>query len=211
MATFNKENKITLKELAPSLAELINSKASQRDLSAHINNADMHVTPAERTKWNSALNDAKAYTNAELEKALGPIKQSIGDSGTSLTTLLNSKLDKSTFDSFRGTLARVATSGSYNDLVDQPSGLSYSDTANKALKAERATLADDALHAKLADEATHALNADDAKRVNGIRVLVAADFPTNPQNNKELFFHTGQRMWYCYCNNGWQMTGSALR
>ena len=31
------------------------------------------------------------------------------------------------------------------------------------------------------------------------------------KNNKELFFHTGEKMWYCYCNNAWQMTGSAIR
>jgi len=34
MATFNKENMITLKELAPSLVEIITSKAAQKDLTA---------------------------------------------------------------------------------------------------------------------------------------------------------------------------------
>ena len=58
MATFNKENMITLKELAPSLVEIITRKAAQKDLTAHINNQDMHITPSERTKWNASLDDS---------------------------------------------------------------------------------------------------------------------------------------------------------
>ena len=121
MATFNKENMITLKELAPSLVEIITSKAAQKDLTAHINNQDMHITPSERTKWNASLDDSKSYTDSKLADVLGPIKDQIGGDLNNLTTLLAKKLDKTTFDSFRGTLARVATSGSYNDLKDQPS------------------------------------------------------------------------------------------
>lgn len=209
--TFNEENKITIAELAPSLVDLINSKAAAVDLTTHVNDGDRHISPAERTKWNKALDDAKSYTDSELAKALGPIKDMISGTDTSLSTLLNAKLDKSTFDTFRTGLAAVATSGSYNDLKDQPSALSYSDTANKALKAERAGYADEAGHAKTADEATHAVSADSAIRINGIRITISNEYPTNPQNNKEFFYHTGLRMLYVYTNNGWQMTGSALR
>ena len=135
----------------------------------------------------------------------------ISGTDTSLTTLLNSKLDKAVFDNFRTGLAAVATSGSYNDLKDQPSALSYSDTANKALRADRAGYSDEAGHAKTADEATHAATADSAIRINGIRITIGTEYPTSPQNNKEFFYHTAQRMLYIYTDNGWQMTGAALR
>lgn len=211
MGTFNEENKITIAELAPSLVDLLNAKALKVDLTAHVNDADRHITPAERTKWNKALDDAKSYTDSELSKALGPIRDMISGTDTSLSTLLNAKLDKSVFDNFRTGLAAVATSGSYNDLRDQPSALSYSDTANKALRAERAGYSDEAGHSKTADEATHAATADSAIRINGIRITIGGEYPMSPQNNKELFYHTAQRMLYIYTDNGWQMTGAALR
>jgi len=47
--------------------------------------------------------------------------------------------------------------------------------------------------------------------INGIRLTIANDYPSNPQNNKEFFYHTAQRMLYVYTNDGWQMTGAALR
>lgn len=211
MGTFNEENKITIAELAPSLVDLLNAKALAVDLTSHVNDADRHITPAERVKWNKTLDDAKSYTDSELSKALGPIRDMISGTDTSLTTLLNSKLDKAVFDNFRTGLAAVATSGSYNDLKDQPSALSYSDTANKALRADRAGYSDEAGHAKTADEATHAATADSAIRINGIRITIGTEYPTSPQNNKEFFYHTVQRMLYIYTDNGWQMTGAALR
>ncbi len=211
MGTFNEENKITIAELAPSLVDLLNAKALAVDLTSHVNDADRHITPAERVKWNKTLDDAKSYTDSELSKALGPIRDMISGTDTSLTTLLNSKLDKAVFDNFRTGLAAVATSGSYNDLKDQPSALSYSDTANKALRADRAGYSDEAGHAKTADEATHAATADSAIRINGIRITIGTEYPTSPQNNKEFFYHTTQRMLYVYTDNGWQMTGAALR
>lgn len=211
MGTFNEENKITIAELAPSLVDLLNAKALAVDLTSHVNDADRHITSAERVKWNKTLDDAKSYTDSELSKALGPIRDMISGTDTSLTTLLNSKLDKAVFDNFRTGLAAVATSGSYNDLRDQPSALSYSDTANKALRADRAGYSDEAGHAKTADEATHAATADSAIRINGIRITIGTEYPTSPQNNKEFFYHTAQRMLYIYTDNGWQMTGAALR
>ena len=211
MGTFNEENKITIAELAPSLVDLLNAKALAVDLTSHVNDADRHITPTERVKWNKTLDDAKSYTDSELSKALGPIRDMISGTDTSLTTLLNSKLDKAVFDNFRTGLAAVATSGSYNDLKDQPSALSYSDTANKALRAHRAGYSDEAGHAKTADEATHAATADSAIRINGIRITIGTEYPTSPQNNKEFFYHTAQRMLYIYTDNGWQMTGAALR
>lgn len=211
---FNKENKITIKELAPSLIDLLNKKANRVDLDNHINNSNVHITPTERTKWNDSLNQAKQYTDTQLSKALGPIKDAIGDSQdsqTSLTTLLNQKLDKTTFESFRNTLHRVATSGSYNDLTDKPSGLAYSDTANKALKADSATKADRATNADHATNADRATNANNADRVGDIRITINNAFPSNPTNNKDLCYRWDEKMWYCYCSNGWQMTGAALR
>ena len=55
MGTFNEENKITIAELAPSLVDLLNAKALAVDLTSHVNDADRHITPAERVKWNKIL------------------------------------------------------------------------------------------------------------------------------------------------------------
>lgn len=208
---FNKENKVTIKELAPSLIELLNGKATAKDFASHINNADVHVTPAERSKWNNALNEAKSYTDNKLATALGPLNNTLNQVGGNLTNVINSKLDKATFDAFRGTLHRVATTGSYNDLKDKPSGISYSDTANKALKADTAVTAQMADRAKEADHAKNADNASNADRVGGIRFTIGNTYPANPQNNKDVFYHTGELMLYVYANNAWQMTGAALR
>ena len=49
---FNKENKVTYAELAPSLQEMLNRKVNIDDFNKHISNNDIHITAAERTYWN---------------------------------------------------------------------------------------------------------------------------------------------------------------
>lgn len=208
---FNKENKVTVKELAPSLVELLDSKVSKTEFNAHVNNADLHITPAERAKWNGTLDAAKEYADTRLATAMGPMNETLNQVGGNLTTVINSKMDKSVFEAFKGTLNRVAFTGSYNDLRDQPSGIASSDMANRALKADTATNAVNAEHAREADHAVNADNATNATRVGGIRVTVGPTYPERPENNKDIFYHTGELMLYVYTNNKWQMTGAALR
>lgn len=208
---FNKENKVTIKELAPSLIELLNSKVSKTDFNAHVNNADLHITPADRAKWNSTLDAAKEYADNKLATAMGPLNDSLNQVGGNLTAVINSKVDKSIFDAFKSTLNRVAFTGSYNDLKDLPSGIASSDMANRALRADTATNAINAEHAKEADHTPRADLADNATRVGGIRITVGSAYPDRPENDKDIFYHTGDLMLYVYTNNKWQMTGAALR
>ena len=209
---FNKENKVTTKELAPSLIELLNRKANAVDLNTHINDATRHITAEERKKWNEVQDNAKAYTDTKLGEALGPITNILGNTSGSknLATLLDEKLDKTVFDSFKSTLHRVATSGSYNDLIDKPAGVSYSDTANSALKADTATRADTATKAINADHATRADSAGTADNVKGITFYIQGSYPTGAAEGT-FFFHTGELMFYVWANGKWNMTGAALR
>ena len=208
---FNKENKVTTKELAPSLIELLNRKANADELNTHINDATRHITADERKKWNESQDNAKAYTDTKLREALGPITDIIGNTeGKNLATLLDGKLDKVVFDSFKSTLHRVATSGSYADLNDKPSGVSYSDTSNYALKADTATRADTATKAINADHATRADSAGTADNVKGITFYIQGSYPTGASEGT-FFFHTGELMFYVWANGKWNMTGAALR
>ena len=208
---FNKENKVTTKELAPSLIELLNRKANADELNNHINDATRHITADERKKWNESQDNAKAYTDTKLREALGPITDIIGNTeGKNLATLLDGKLDNVVFDAFKSTLHRVATSGSYNDLNDKPSGVSYSDTSNYALKADTATRADTATKAINADRATRADSAGTADNVKGITFYIQKSYPTGASEGT-FFFHTGELMFYVWANGKWNMTGAALR
>lgn len=208
---FNKENKVTTKELAPSLIELLNRKANADELNTHINDATRHITADERKKWNESQDNAKAYTDTKLREALGPITDIIGNTeGKNLATLLDGKLDKVVFDSFKSTLHRVATSGSYIDLIDKPSAIAYSDTSNSALKADTATRADTATKAINADHATRADSAGTADNVNGITFYIQESYPTGASEGT-FFFHTGELMFYVWANGKWNMTGAALR
>ena len=208
---FNKENKVTTKELAPSLIELLNRKANADELNTHINDATRHITADERKKWNESQDNAKAYTDTKLREALGPITDIIGNTeGKNLATLLDGKLDKVVFDAFKSTLHRVATSGSYIDLIDKPSAISYSDTSNHALKADSATRADTATKAINADHATRADSAGTADNVKGITFYIQGSYPTGAAEGT-FFFHTGELMLYVWANGKWNMTGAALR
>ena len=113
--------------------------------------------------------------------------------------LINRKLDNTTFESFRSTLSQVAFSGSYNDLKDKPSSLSFSDQANYALEAGHATEAD---HAKTADLATN------ANTVNNIRVEVGAEAPSTSTYKTVLWFDTTEQILKCFFNGSWNATKS---
>lgn len=208
---FNKENKVTYKELAPTLQAMLDAKATKTELQSHVTNTNMHITPTERKTWNAMLQAAKDYTDTTLKKQLGPITDSISGTSTNLTSLLNQKVDKSTFETFKTSLATVAHTGSYNDLKNQPSSLSYSDTANRALNADKAKAADKATNATEAEHSKEADHAKDADTIKGIKIFIQNSYPSDVANDKAILYHTGERMLYVYANNKWNMTGAALR
>lgn len=198
-SNFNNENKVSYHELAPSLQAMLDGKANISVINAHVNDNARHITNDERAKWNATLQDANNWAKNYINGLLGDF----GGQGVTLMDVVKSKLDKTEFENFKKTLARIAFTGSYNDLTDKPSGMSYSDTANKALTADKAKLAD---RATTADRAAIADMAEDSKRVGGIRVTISGTAPTNPENNKEIWFNTTNLTVYFYVNNQWRMT-----
>ena len=119
--------------------------------------------------------------------------------------LINRKLDNTTFESFRSTLSQVAFSGSYNDLKDKPSSLSFSDQANYSLEAGHATEAD---HANTADNARVADLATNANTVNNVRVEVGEATPNTSTYRTVLWFDTRDQILKCYFNGSWKATKS---
>ena len=198
---FDKINKVSMAELTPELQELINSKASQEDLNTHRNNTIIHITAQERDTWNSSLNEAKRYADTLLGNIIG----SRPSDTITVIELINRKLDNTTFESFRSTLSQVAFSGSYNDLKDKPSSLSFSDQANYSLEAGHATEAD---HAKAADNAKVADLATNANTVNNVRVEVGEATPNTSTYKTVLWFDTRDQILKCYFNGSWKATKS---
>ena len=198
---FDKINKVSMAELTPELQELINSKASQEDLNTHRNNTIIHITAQERDTWNSSLNEAKRYADTLLGNIIG----SRPSDTITVIELINRKLDNTTFESFRSTLSQVAFSGSYNDLKDKPSSLSFSDQANYSLEAGHATEAD---HAKAADNAKTADLATNANTVNNVRVEVGEATPNTSTYRTVLWFDTRDQILKCYFNGSWKATKS---
>lgn len=198
---FDKINKVSMAELTPELQELINSKASQEDLNTHRNNTIIHITAQERDTWNSSLNEAKRYADTLLGNTIG----SRPSDTITVIELINRKLDNTTFESFRSTLSQVAFSGSYNDLKDKPSSLSFSDQANYSLEAGHATEAD---HAKAADNAKVADLATNANTVNNVRVEVGEATPNTSTYKTVLWFDTRDQILKCYFNGSWKATKS---
>ena len=198
---FDKVNKVSMAELTPELQELINSKASQEDFDTHRNNTTIHITAQERDTWNSSLNEAKRYADALLGNVIGARPSDT----ITVIELINRKLDNTTFESFRSTLSQVAFSGSYNDLKDKPSSLSFSDQANYSLEAGQATEAD---HAKAADNAKVADLATNANTVNNVRVEVGEATPNTSTYRTVLWFDTRDQILKCYFNGSWKATKS---
>lgn len=181
--SFNKINKVSEQELTPELQELIRSKESISNVTLHRENTTVHITANERETWNSALNNANAYTDQLIAAVMG---NGIS-SDSNVTKLLNSKVNNTDFEQFKSTLHAVSFSGSYNDLLDKPSQVSYSQNANHAYSADQATNATTSDSAKNADYAT---NAGNAGTVGGVRITIGTTAPTDPVNNKELWFDT---------------------
>ena len=198
---FDKINKVSMAELTPELQELINSKASQEDLNTHRNNTIIHITAQERDTWHSSLHEAKRYADTLLGNIIG----SRPSDTITVIELINRKLDNTTFESFRSTLSQVAFSGSYNDLKDKPSSLSFSDQANYSLEAGHATEAD---HANVADNARVADLATNANTVNNVRVEVGEATPNTSTYRTVLWFDTRDQILKCYFNGSWKATKS---
>lgn len=201
---FNKENKVTYAELAPSLQDMLNRKVNNDDFNKHISNNDIHITAAERTYWNSVEQNSNNYTDKRFKAIVGNYE----DAGKTIIDLINQRLLTSDFNNWNATLKKIAFTGSYNDLKDLPSAIAYSDTANNANHAANADNATNATHANNADYAT---TAGDSATVGGIRITVGPTAPSDPKDKKEIWFDTNALYVKFWVNNAWQYTGAALR
>lgn len=201
---FNNIDKVSMKELTDELQELINSKAAQVDLDRHTSNNTIHITSAERDKWNAILNQSKDYTDNKIDTIIGSTGGGdIGSTGsTTIIEYINTKLDNTEFESWKKTLHQIAYTGSYNDLKDKPSNISFSDTANNAYhadNADHATKADTATnanHATNADYATNAGHATTADKLSNMELVVG---PNAPSGNG-LWFDTNNSIMKCKYN-----------
>ena len=201
---FNKENKVTYAELAPSLQDMLNRKVNNDDFNKHIYNNDIHITAAERTYWNSVEQNSNNYTDKRFKDIVGNYE----DAGKTIIDLINQRLLTSDFNNWNATLKKIAFTGSYNDLKDLPSAIAYSDTANNANHAANADNATNATHANNADYATIA---GDSATVGGIRITAGPTAPSDPKDKKEIWFDTNELYVKFWVNNAWQYTGAALR
>lgn len=201
---FNKENKVTYAELAPSLQDMLIRKVNNDDFNKHIYNNDIHITAAERTYWNSVEQKSNNYTDKRFKDIVGNYE----DAGKTIIDLINQRLLTSDFNNWNATLKKIAFTGSYNDLKDLPSAIAYSDTANNANHAATADNATNATHANNADYATIA---GDSATVGGIRITVGPTAPSDPKDKKEIWFDTNELYVKFWVNNAWQYTGAALR
>ena len=201
---FNKENKVTYAELAPSLQDMLTRKVNNDDFNKHIYNNDIHITAAERTYWNSVEQKSNNYTDKRFKDIVGNYE----DAGKTIIDLINQRLLTSDFNNWNATLKKIAFTGSYNDLKDLPSAIAYSDTANNANHAATADNATNATHANNADYATIA---GDSATVGGIRITVGPTAPSDPKDKKEIWFDTNELYVKFWVNNAWQYTGAALR
>lgn len=200
---FNNIDKVSMKELTDELQELINSKAAQVDLDRHTSNNTIHITGAERDKWNAILQQSKDYTDSKIDKILGTEGGDIGSTGSStVIEYINTKLDTSVFEEWKKKLHQIAYTGSYNDLKDKPSNISFSDTANKAYHADEADHAKNAdhatnaNHATNADYATNAGHATTADRLANMEIVIG---PNAPSGNG-LWFDTNNSIMKCKYN-----------
>ena len=137
---------LTNKPVIPDTTNL----ATKTEVTTHTGNTNVHVTPAEKNKWNDKLDssdlngyakttDVNASLNTKVDKVIG--KSLISDAeisrlarvdnydDTDIKNKLKTKADKS--DLF---------SGSYNDLTDKPV---IPDTSNLASKIELRNHTDD--------------------------------------------------------------------
>lgn len=77
--SFEKENKIKYKELAPSLQKLIDSKTASTDFLAHTSDKVVHITKDERDNWNGAKSNIDNVLDLSQGNTDNTIKKYIDD------------------------------------------------------------------------------------------------------------------------------------
>ena len=193
---FDKINKVSEQELTPELQEKINSKCSTEIFEQHKNNTTVHITANERDMWNSTYEQAVNYINSAIYNVVGTSLSS----DTNIIEIIDGKVSKNDFNSFKDTLHNIAFSGSFNDLKDKPSQVAYSQDANHAYVADAAITAETATKA---DSATYATNAGNAATVGGVRITISGSAPSDPVAGKELWFDTTEGAIKAYVGTTW--------
>ena len=178
---FQDINKVSYEELTPELKKIIDDKAEQLTLTYHTTDSVVHITDVERANWNAIRDDIKRHIDDVFATIIGDTSSV----GTDLVQLINKKLDSSIFSSFVDKLPMVAKTGSYNDLDDKPSNVSYSDTANLAY---------------------------DAKKINGVRITLGDTAPSEPIEGKEIWLDPsgGKLIIKVFVNNKWVANSSVI-
>ena len=131
---------VVMKGLIDALQTAVNAAAKAADLTSHTGNSTVHITSAERTKWNQAVTDvgnlSEEIADQYAKKSAIPTKvsQLTNDSGyltehqdltpyaktTDLTTHTGNSTVHVTAEEKSAWNGKSNFSGSYNDLSDKP-------------------------------------------------------------------------------------------
>lgn len=104
---FNFEDKVTYKDLSPSLKDMIDDKVTKRVFLEHANDHNIHIDREERAYWNSIEEKCKAYSDNNRNELESNMNSKINDISSNTTKIISQ-------------LKPVAYSASYNDLKDKP-------------------------------------------------------------------------------------------
>ena len=154
-----------------------------------------HISITERTNWNKVIQDLAKHvgsTGTENHAIANGIQPgfSINDytiaekeklAGVQEGALNNPHPATHPATMITG-LASIATTGSWNNLNDIPTRVR--DVIN---------------------------GVSDAATVSGVRVTIGGTAPSNPQNNKELWIDTTNRVLKIMISGSWQIIGAAYR
>ena len=162
-----------------------------------MSNADIkqHISIAERAKWNKVVADFDIH---------------LGTGGIANHPIAEGNIPGFTTNDFTDA-DRVKLDGIQDGALNNPHPGTHPHTmitglANIAKSGSWADLSNIPQFVQNVVNGTH-----NAATVGGIRLTIANTAPSNPQNNRELWFDTNQMVINVYVNNVWAKLGAVFR
>lgn len=178
---FNDGNRVTMGELSDDLQKIINDKAEKVELEFHASDTDIHITPIERSDWNAIRDDLKKH----IDDVFSIIVGDNSTLGMDIVAALKDKLSVSKFDQFLYLLPKVAKTGNYDDLINKPSSVSFSDSSNYSYN---------------------------TGRIDGVRFTIGAIPPGEPAEGQDIWFDVSGDKFIikAFVNNKWVANSSVI-
>lgn len=197
--SWTEADKVSFLELNPELRSILEDLITRdqfnqvvNGFNSHVDNKDVHITADERVKWNSNLTDAKKYVDEAILK--------LGDfGGVDVKKYVDDV--KTTVDS-HSTNSDIHVSKEDKDRWDKSSGdnTKYTDKAISDLETKLMKYIDDVLSTIISKLQSGSIS---TSRVNGIRVTISNDPPTEPELYKEMWIAPAKSLMYQYGPQGW--------